>query len=651
MPNKPLDRYLVVPNGAVKTSGYSADLAKGQIGLFDVDPSKVGRRGAPAIESIVGAKSNYNKYEVRLGVEDRIARTLSNKSAKTLPFKLNDVVKAWVSEPQIKEQKFDEWYIGYDGFDESKSLVFKPGESFQLDLVVWGKPLGYMTLNKSKNYIARHTIQIDENFDGCLEEDGCEPVDCAKYTLEAVEDLSNHITPTGEKLSRYFYIAPLVKPKEEVETTPYSLYELEYCGSNDGNEIGKVQAQYPDVEIVRDPLSLKFQMLLPTADGAPEAYKTTLPNLIPGCEGCPEGYSEIAGGYAYIVQLEDNGEDKASDISDSIPNVVSDSVVKLAQTYDIGYYIALSESKMTEEEIEEFLTGQPTASISYAGEKDAVCSSDEEMEFEWVKTAEGQATVKTFEIVLGDDCNGSRLEELQEVYPDLTIEEVETPAPNNCIRKYSAKVPTNIVFPEGCPNADVLQDVYTAEPPRTFDVNAHWIEVSEENEEGSVCGIYIKAKPVVINAQGECLIDELPFMATSMRVKPAGGYITNTYLNAPIVNRPFATLQVERGQDLDNLGGNIRGFERQGRYYFQNEKYMCDVYGRTVLGLENQLDGLTRYSFYSFQIDKTKHAQSFGGKVLESIVYHMITPSGKSDGVEKLLQTIAGAAGVVVEYK
>lgn len=36
MPNKAIDRYLIVPEGSVMTSGYSAELAKGQIGLFDM---------------------------------------------------------------------------------------------------------------------------------------------------------------------------------------------------------------------------------------------------------------------------------------------------------------------------------------------------------------------------------------------------------------------------------------------------------------------------------------------------------------------------------------------------------------------------------------------------------------------------------------
>lgn len=647
MPNKAIDRYLIVPEGSVMTSGYSAELAKGQIGLFDMQA--ITKKGATAVSSVAGAHPNFSKYEVRLGVENKTSRTLSNKPAKTLTFSLKDVTKAWVGAPHVTEQKFDEWYIGYNGFDEDKTLVFKPGESFQLDLVIWGKPLGYMTNSKSCNYVAKHTIHIDDNLDYCTEDDPCEAVDCKTYTLDTVKNLNDHMLPSGEKLSKYFYINPVISPADEPELTEYTLYELSYCGSEGAGEIGKVQAQYPDVEIIRDELNLNFQMLIPTSEGAPEDYVTSLPDMIPGCEGCPDGYNEIEGGYAYVVQLEDDGEDSTA-LIESLPGYVADSAKKMGQNYGKGYYIVLVDDKLTEAEKTTFLTANPTASINYVGEKSAICENSETIELPWVAVATANATVKEFEIILADDCNGSRLAELEEAYPELTITEVTDPAANNCLRKYSTEVMTDIVFPNGCPNSTAIQEVYTAEAPMAFDVNSFWVEVAEDESAGNLCGIHIKAKPVIINATGECLIDELPFVATSMRVKPAGGYITNLYLNAPIVNKPFPTLQVERAQDLDNLGGNMRGFEKQGKFYFQNESYHKGVYTRSILGLENQLEGLTQYKTFAFEINRNKHAQGFGGSVTESIVYHMIAPVGRSQELENLLNTIAAGAGVPVEH-
>lgn len=644
------NRYLIVPEGSVMTTGYSAQLAKGQIGLFDV--VNVGKGGATAVSTTAGADKNFSKFEVRLGVENRTARTLSNKPSKTLTFTPKDISKAWVGRPHVTEQKFDEWYVGYDGFDETKTLSFRPGDNFQLDLILWGKPLGYLNHGKLDQFVAKYTVIIPESNDPCTPEDPCEPIDCKEKTLEMVDYFSNYPLPTGDTLSRYFYINPVLSPASEPTLTEYTLYELTFCGSDEDSVIGLVQAQYPDVDIVRDELTLALQMLIPTSDGAPEDFVSTLPDLIPGCEGCPDEYDEIEGGYVYIIQFEDGGTDESADIESALPNAVTGSVVKQGQNYGVGYYIGLTDTKLTQAELQNFASPSfnTTATIVFAGEKGAMCVNDAEVAFPWVAVETANATTKTFEIILKDDCNGTRLAELQEAYPDLVITAAATPAPTNCLRKYQTTVTTDIVFPNGCPNSDVIEQVYTAEAPMAFDVNTFWVEAPSTDDDTSyLCGIYIKAKPVIVNAVGECLIDELPFIATSMRVKPAGGYITNLYLNAPIVNNPLPTHQVERAQDLDNLGGDMRSFERQGRFYFQNESYFKDVYSRAVLGLENQLEGLTQYNTFAFQIDRHKQAQGFGGYVTESIVYHMIAPVGQSQDVEALLNTLAASAGVPVE--
>lgn len=643
------NRYFIVPEGSTMTTGSSGQLAKGQIGLFDM--SKITANGVQAVASTAGADPKFSKFEVRLGVENLTTRTLSNKSSKTITFSLADITKAWVGRPHVTEQKFDEWYVGYDGFDASKSFVFKPGETYQLDLVLWGKPLGYLNWNESHNFVAKYNFGIQENYDLCVEEDPCEAVDCKVQTLEMAKYFNNYPLSSGDTLSKYFYINPVLSPAETPVLTEYTLYELSFCGFESDAELGKVQAQYPNYTIVRNELTHVFEVLLPSTTSAPADYQMTLPDLIPGCEGCPDGYDEIEGGFVYVIKFEDAGEDESANIEAALPNVVADSVVKHGQNYGVGYYMAVTDTKLTSTELQNFAGASFNAatSIVFAGEKGAVCTNNTVETVAWEEVATANATVKQFEIILGDDCNGSRLAELQAAYPELVITQASTPTPANCLRKYTTTVVTDIVFPNGCPNSTVLHQVYTATEPKAFDINTYWVETVEADENTYLCGLHIQAKPVIVNAEGECLIDELPFIATSMRVKPAGGYITNVYLNSPIVNNPFPVLQVERGQDLDNLGGDMRSFERQGRFYFQNESYFNNVYSRSVLGLENQLEGLTQYSTYAFEVDRYKKAQGFGGNALESITYHMIVPVGKSAGVEALLNSLAGGAGVTIE--
>lgn len=648
--NKSSARFMIVPQGAVMTEGGSTQLAKGQIGLFNVE--EVGKKGAKAVSTTAGADKKHSKFEVRLGVENRVSRTLSNKSSKTLPFNLTDVAKAWVGRPHVTEQKFDEWYLGYDGFDTEKSFAFKKGDNFQIDLILWGKPLGYLNHGKLDQFVAKYaTVIPGASIDNCTAEDPCEPIDCREQTLEIANYFNNYALPTGDTLSRYLDINPVLDCKGGTpdDLTEYTLYELDFCGFDKEGELGSVQAQYPEVEVVRDNLSHKFQILTPTTEGAPADYTTTLADLIPGCEGCPAGYSEVEGGFVYVVKLEDEGADESATVEAISTNAVTGTAAKQGQDFGVGYYTVILSSKLTQTEKDDFLTANATSTTLLAGEKDAVCTNATTETFAWEAVNTANATVRQFEIVLGDDCAGTRLAELEEAYEDLVITEEASPAPSNCIRKYTTEVVTDIVFDSGCENSTVIKNVYTAEAPFAFDVNAYWTEVVANGATDCSCGIRIKAKPVVVDAAGECLIDDLPFIATSMRVKAAGGYITNKYLNAPIMNNPFAAIQVERAQDLDNLGGNMRGFEKQGRMYFQNESYHSDVYTRAALGLENQLEGLTQYSTYAFQVDRATQTQGFGGYGMDSIVYHMIVPAGKSNGVEALHTAIAAGAGVPVE--
>lgn len=649
MIHKSPDRYFVVPEGSVQTAGGSLNIAKDQIGLFAID--KKGQDGIQAITSVAGLDKSVAKFEIRLGTNGILSRTNSDKAKSSIPFKLTDVKKAWVGRPSVTEQTFDELYIGYNGFDPETTLAFKAGDYFMIQLNLWGKVLGMANPTKAKVYTVEHLINLQDlaQWDVCNTEDPCEPIDCRQQTLETVKYFNEYMLPNGVPLKQFLEINPVFSctPPIDVETTDYTLYELSFCGFEDGSELGKVQAQYPDYKVTRNPMTNTFQVLIPEADGAPDDYVQTLGDIIPNCEGCPADYDLVAGGLLYVVKLEDDGANSAP-VVQALPGAVASTAVKRGQNYGVGYYTVIINNALTQAEINTFIGTNPTASVFLAGEKGAICVNTDEVDVPWTEVETATASVKQFEIIIADDCNGSRLAELQAKYPELTITASTTPTPANCIRKYLTEVTTDIVFPTGCEGADFIQAQYTAEAPEAFDVNTYWTEVIDDAATACLCGIHVKGKPVVMNADGECLIDELPFIATSMRVKAAGGFILDNYLNTATWNNPIAITQVSRATDMDNLGGNMRSFERQGNYYFLNESYYKDVYTRSLLGTENTLGGLRQYNFFSFQVDSYKQAQSMGGYALDTINYHMIAPVDESTAVENLLTTIAAGAGVPV---
>lgn len=641
--HKPSDRYLFSDHGEVLNSGSSANLGKNVLGLFNIHD--VDRNGAKAVDTTAPITANSRtKFEVRQGISNKsgVTRTLSNKGKSTMPFKAKDVKNAWVTTPTTTEQLVDELYVGYNGFEDDSSLVFRPGQAFQTSLSLWGKAMGM--INEGGRYTVNYTSLIPEvdAFDNCAPEpDFCTPVDCREETLNMVKYFRNYLLPNQVPLTNFVDIDPVFSTVDAGTTTAYKVMELSYVGFEGHAEIGKVQAQYPDREIVRDDLTGKFQMVVPeSATIAP--FVQTIADVIPGCDGCPANFTEVEGGYVYAVKaveeptiagavLEQIGEDKATGVK---------------------FFLALAEDKL-EDAVIEAVAGE----VIYVGEKGAVCTNNATTSSAWVKVAEGTATTHKYSIVLADDCNGTRLEELQEVYPDLTITEASTPTPANCIRKYETTVVTDIQFVEGCPNADVLQAVYTSEAPAPFDYYSYWMqEVVEPSDVNDIkCGIKFRGKPVILNSDDEGLRDIFPFLATSVRLKAVSGYVLaetmslNTYTMRS--DSRFKVTKTSDARDLDNLGGNMKLFEREGNAYFLNQDYLSNnIYGRLVTGTESVLEGLQQYNTYSFEIEVEGHAQGLGGKSHDAIVYHMVAPVGRDVKIAQLHKAIAGVAQVPIDY-
>lgn len=640
--NKASDRYLMSDHGEVMNTGSSANLGKNVIGLFNIH--EVDRNGAKAVDTTAPIEANSRaKFEVRQGILNKagVTRTLSNKAKSTIPFKAKDVKNAWVTKPTITEQSFDELYIGYNGLEADSSLKFKPGLSFSTDITLWGSAMGM--INAGGRYTVRYTSIIPDvdAYDTCGPDlDFCSPVDCREETLNMVKYLRSYLLPGQIPLTNYVDIDPVFSTVNAGVTTAYKVMELSIPTFDAGKDIGKVQAQYPNLKIVVDELTHKFQTIVP-ATATVADFVQGIADMVPGCDGCPTGFTEIEGGFMYSVRalaeptiddatIELVGEDKATGVK---------------------FFLVLVADKLEEADINDI-----AGDVIFLGSKSALCSNNSTTSTAWTEVSQGTATTHKYTIVLADDCQGARLEELQEIYPDLVITESANPAPANCLRKYETNVITDIQFVEGCPNADVLEKVYSSEAPAPFDYYSYWIQdVEEVDAEGISCGVRLKGRPVIVNADDEALRDVMPFIATSIRLDAVSGYTLSETMN---LNTPslraderFKVTKTSEARDLDNLGGKMKLFERAGNAYFLNQEYMLNnIYGRYVTGTESVLEGLTQYATFSFEVETTSSAQGLGGKASDAIVYHMVVPVGKAEKVEALHKAIAGLAQVPIDY-
>ena len=194
----------------------------------------------------------------------------------------------------------------------------------------------------------------------------------------------------------------------------------------------------------------------------------------------------------------------------------------------------------------------------------------------------------------------------------------------------------------GCFKRDSLEDVtiYTTVYPIEYLTN----ELYGDNSE--VLSIY----PDGINPS-EYTLDELPFVMTSTRIiSLSGGYPIDYSMNSIVPKGTWRVLQLERAQDLDNLGGNLREWEQKGRFYFLDEKPYRSYVERDLTGSKSRLNGLQQYSDIYFTIEKDNKA-GINNKEYTYITYHVLVPFGRTDSMELLFQKLAGSAGVDFEVK
>lgn len=635
----------VSPSGATMRTGGSIQLPLDTLGIFSKDARKTTKQGLKALETLSGIDKVSEKLALLFGTRKDAGRHGSNKNARTVDFTLSEVKKVGIANPKNAEQKFDYWRVGWDGVNDDTSFKFFKGQTLEFQMTIGG--IAATFFNNEDVYTVRQLINIPNAEFGYCEELGepCTPVDCREHTIALVKGLNDYLLPGGQKLSDFYDIYPIFKaPTSNATAVEYKQYCLEYCGFGGEYELSKVSAQYPGVEVKRDTFNNKFVIFQKADLPAPEAYVETMGGLLKGCDECPSGYSLVEGGAVYAVALEDDGADLTATVQ-ALPKAVADTAIKTGQDFGVGHYVVVLTEELTQEEEATFVTANPTAIIKYVGSKEDFCQNTTETTHAWVECGTCEASQAKFRILVPDDCDGSRLEEVQAAYPDLTITQVLN---QNCVSVFETTVETDLSCDEGC-NPALVQQVFTAEAPRPFGLNLYWYPVVPENTAtGSVCGFEVKGKPIVMNP-GECVYDELPFIMTSSKILGlSGGYPVDYSMNTMVPTVPtWRVLQLERAQDLDNLGGSpaLREWEQKGRFYFHNETPYRSAVERSLTGSQSRLDGLTQYSDLYLTIEASNKA-GINSKEYTYITYHVLVPFGRTTAMEDLFRDIAGAAGV-----
>jgi len=424
--NKPFNRDFFLINGAVKTTGGSLHLAKGQ--LAAVDQTKATADGLKVISSFAGKAKDKKDFTIRLGIDGKTpGRSYSDKDKSTVPFSLDSIRGLAVSAPKITEHIVDEVVIGYDGTPGSE-FKWKTGDSyFRLALKLTGGAIEYRGGKNAEEFIGINIeIPSCDPFNTCDTCDNCDAVDCKAIVLEAVERLRRKQLTGGKTVADFIDVTPVFECTNDIAANliPFNFYTLELCDTGDDVAKAIVAAQYnvPVKRILRSGSISTYQLL---AASAPADFSSTVASFIKGCDTCPAGYTAVTGGYVYAFTIEDDGVDKTALIT-AMANYSAGTVIKSGNDAGVGFYTAVFTAKITDAQIATLLGGavpSNTFTVDLVGKIADLCDSNAAATTTaWTLGDTVNAVSEAYDLWLADgECGNDRLVELQGAYTNLTV--------------------------------------------------------------------------------------------------------------------------------------------------------------------------------------------------------------------------------------
>lgn len=434
--NRAFDRPFFVMGGAVKQTGGSLNLAKGQVALCDL--TQTSGDGLAVITSALGKPKDKKDFVIRVGVVDKDpTRSYTNKDQSTMPFSLNEIVDLKVDAPQITEHIVDELIVGYDGFNDNTAFNFQTGDSyFRLSLELKGGAVAYRG-GKGDTEIVNINVEIPEcsPFDNCVECDECTAEDCRAITLEAIERIKEKQLTGGATVGDLIDVTPVFGCDTPANLTevPWNYWCLSVCDTGTDAALALVAAQY-DVPVIRTDRvgsTSTYQMLIPGADPNPADYQPTLASYINGCEDCPAGWTESPEGVLYAFTLEDDGADESASIDADIATAAPSATIltgasKSGNSGGVGYYTVLLDRELTAAEIVAYIgidALTSTATLDVVGTVASLCTDDvDPAATAWTNCGTCNVITEDYTIVVPDDsCGNNILATIQENYDTAVI--------------------------------------------------------------------------------------------------------------------------------------------------------------------------------------------------------------------------------------
>ncbi len=467
------------------TGKSSADLNPFEFAILDVDTytslSSLEVQG----KDILFAVGSPNTGQANTGLKfDRLRNELNSElSFKSQPYLNINAIKSQVF---TKDDKTNVYYLGYNGLDDCKSLVFECGKTYEFDIYVKGRAV--------RNIFGQEMREVIQVTTPCCTP--CTDGDCAE-TIECnvvIDELVRNFNDNNRLISRFYTAEKVVTcattPTPDTQT--FTKYCLTVCDNGDEIALANVQNQvsssYSKVTVKeRNAPYTTYEVTEVTSGaGTPTAFVQDA-TVLQNCSECPSGFTLVGGGFAYLIEV-----DQASSAESSLATLQAlngfSTLTSRSQTgwsVGVGTYYVTSSALLT-------TTTADAKILKYYGATQDTCTQNTAITSVWFECGECYAVERTMFVTFGaNDCDPSAnilaaWTDYLEENPTLTEDTEIALSEDGCFWRGSVVQPSNCIE-DGCDTVGV--PVWETLP--TF-LGFVWEEepcVTEDLPTGCSCGI------------------------------------------------------------------------------------------------------------------------------------------------------------------